>query len=299
VTVLDNFVRGVPPWLAALEQHPHLRLRKHDITHPFPLDLGDVEYLVMATECGNIKRTRLDAYNNIYSRGIIAIRLREGDKLTHVRQCNETDRILMVSQKGMSVQFDVATVTTTGRDTQGVRGMKLAAGDRMVGMEVIHDPTLTILTVTKNGFGKRTLIDDHRLQGRGGKGVITIKTTPRNGPVIDARQVRETDDLVMITDRGRVIRSHISDLSVIGRNTQGVRLMRLDEGERVAATTILPERDEEEGATEVPPVDDEVLAADAEDEALEDEGDEGDSDEGAEDEPSEETDEEDEEPEPK
>ena len=211
------------------------------------------DFIVMATEYGTVKRTRLDAYDNIYSRGIIAIKLREGDSLIRVRLCCEDDRVIMASQSGKSIQFNVSEVSPTGRATMGVRGLRLATKDKCVGMEVIHDPTLTILTVTRNGYGKRTPIDDYRLQGRGGKGVITIKANRRNGPVVGVRQVTESDELVMIANSGKIIRTSVSDVSIIGRNTQGVRLMSMGDDEYVAGIALLGERDEdeEEGADEL------------------------------------------------
>jgi DNA gyrase subunit A len=208
------------------------------------------EFIIMATEKGTIKRSRLDSYDNIYSRGIIAIKLRDGDRLIRVRLCNEEDRIIMASQGGKSIQFPVAQVSPTGRATMGVRGMSLKVEDCCVGMEVIRDPELTILSVTRNGYGKRTRLEDYRYQKRGGQGVITIKTTDRNGPVVSVRQVKECDELVMVTNLGKLIRTNIKDINVIGRNTQGVRLMRTEKKEWVAGVALLAESVEEEVLSE-------------------------------------------------
>ncbi|MBN1945843.1 MAG: DNA gyrase subunit A [Bradymonadales bacterium] len=212
-----------------------------------PIESTDVgEYIVMATEQGTIKRTLLDAYSNILSRGIIAIKLRDGDRLTHVRLCSDSDRILMVSRQGLSIQFEVRSVPPTGRDTMGVRGMRLDDEDKVVGMEVLRDTSLNILTVTENGFGKRTPVQDYPLQGRGGKGVITIKTSERNGLVVGARLVSDEDEIVMITNTGKVIRMAAGVIHVFGRNTQGVRLMRLESEEWVAGIALLAEKEDED-----------------------------------------------------
>ena len=213
-------------------------------------DYEETDFIVMATEYGTVKRTRLDAYDNIYSRGIIAIRLRDGDRLIRVRLCAEDDRVIMASRAGKSIQFNVSEVSPTGRATMGVRGLRLSHEDKCVGMEVIHDPDLTILTVTKNGYGKRTPIDDYRLQGRGGKGVITIKANRRNGPVVGVRQVTDSDELVMIANSGKIIRTSVSDVSIIGRNTQGVRLMSMADDEYVAGIALLAEEEDDEDVDE-------------------------------------------------
>jgi DNA gyrase subunit A len=204
------------------------------------------QYIVMATKLGTIKRTRLSAFGNIYARGIIAIKLREADRLIHVRLCEDGDRIFMAAKYGKSIQFDVGDMRPTGRDTMGVRGIRLGDEDECVGMEVIQDPDLTILTVTRNGFGKRSKISDYRLQTRGGKGVFTIKTTGRNGPVVGVRCVTDDDQLVMVTNTGRVIRTRVERVSVIGRNTQGVTLMKTRPEEYIAGVALLAGGNEEE-----------------------------------------------------
>lgn len=246
-------VHQVPPGSPTTRGRPIVNLLGFDEDErpAYVLPVGKEEestHIAMATALGTIKLTRLDAYGNIYSRGIIAIRLREDDALIRVRLVNPDDRILMAARDGKSIQFNVSDVTATGRATMGVRGMRLSDDDRCVGMEVVRDPTLTILTVTRNGYGKRTPIDDYRLQNRGGKGIITIKCSDRNGPVVGVRQVTESDELVMIANSGKIIRSKVRDISVIGRNTQGVRLMRMAADEYVAGIALLGEReDDEEG----------------------------------------------------
>lgn len=138
-----------------------------------------------------------------------------------------------------------------GRTSRGVRGMQLEGEDRLIGMEVVSDSTsATLVTVTENGYGKRTDLDEYRLQGRGGKGIITIKTSDRNGQVVDIKLINEDFDLMFITDRGKVLRTGVCDLSIIGRNTQGVRLMVLENEERIVAVAKLAEKDEADGNTE-------------------------------------------------
>jgi DNA gyrase subunit A len=208
---------------------------------------ADSKYIVMATRSGTIKRTSLDAYAHITSRGLIAIKLRDDDELIRVRICADDDRIVLATRSGKSIQFPIAEVRPLGRDTMGVRGIEVTGKDACVGMEVVSGDGGTLLTITENGFGKRTSIDDYPLQHRGGKGVITIKTSPRNGKVVTVRQVTEDEEIVIITNLGRLIRMKVRDISVYGRNTQGVTLMRTERGEVVAAVALLAERDDEDG----------------------------------------------------
>jgi DNA gyrase subunit A len=171
---------------------------------------------------------------------LIAARLTDGS----------TD-ILLASRSGKSIRFPEGDVRSMGRTARGVRGMLLEADDRVIGMETVTAATAaTLVTVTENGYGKRTDLDEYRVQSRGGKGIITIKTSERNGKVVDIKLVDEDDDLMFITDRGKVLRTGVAHLSVIGRNTQGVRLMVLEPGERIVAVAKLAEKDEEHGDSE-------------------------------------------------
>jgi len=209
------------------------------------------KYIITATSNGVVKKTDLMAYSNPRVGGIIALTIDEGDRLVSTRLTDGTMDILLASSHGKSIRFPEADIRPVGRASRGVRGMMLEADDRIIGMEVVTDATAaTLVTVTENGFGKRTDLDEYRIQSRGGKGIITIKTTERNGNVVDIKLVTDDSDLMFITDRGKVLRTGVSTLSVIGRNTQGVRLMVLESGERIVAVAKLAEKDEDNGDTE-------------------------------------------------
>jgi DNA gyrase subunit A len=159
---------------------------------------------------------------------------------------DDDQEILLSSRHGKSVRFKSDQVRAMGRGTRGVKGMNLASGDKLVNMEIISPQTeASLLTVTENGFGKRTNISEYPVQKRGGQGVITIKTTERNGYVVESYQVTDEDDLMIITNGGKVIRLNVGDISVIGRNTQGVKLINISEGEKVSAVCRLMDKEEE------------------------------------------------------
>lgn len=209
------------------------------------------KYIVTATRNGVVKKTELMAYSNPRAGGIIALTIDEGDRLVSTRLTDGTMDILLASNHGKSIRFPESDARSMGRTSRGVRGMMLEAGDSIIGMEVVTDATAaTLVTVTENGYGKRTNLDEYRVQSRGGKGIITIKTTERNGQVVDIKLVNDESDLMFITDRGKVLRTGVSMLSIIGRNTQGVRLMVLESGERIVAVARLAEKDEENGDSE-------------------------------------------------
>jgi len=209
------------------------------------------KYIVTATRNGVVKKTELMAYSNPRAGGIIALTIDEGDRLVSTRLTDGSMDILLASSHGKSIRFPESDARSMGRTSRGVRGMMLEAGDSIIGMEVVTDATAaTLVTVTENGYGKRTNLDEYRVQSRGGKGIITIKTTERNGQVVDIKLVNDESDLMFITDRGKVLRTGVSMLSVIGRNTQGVRLMVLENGERIVAVARLAEKDEENGDSE-------------------------------------------------
>jgi DNA gyrase subunit A len=185
------------------------------------------------------------AFSRPRAGGIIAVDLMEGDELIAARITDGTLNVFLGSAMGQSIRFLESEVRPTGRTARGVRGMTLSPGDRIVSMEVLsHGQTL--FTATENGFGKRTLIDEYPVQKRGGKGVITIKTTERNGLVVAIHLVEEDDDVMLITDRGKVIRIPVNGISVISRNTQGVTLMGMEPEERIVSTARLAEKEEEE-----------------------------------------------------
>jgi len=200
-------------------------------------------YILLCTQQGVIKKTELQAYSNPRRGGIIAINLEEGDEVIAARRTNGQQEVLIASASGKSVRFVESQVRAMGRTATGVRGISLTDGDRVVGMEILS-PGATILTVTERGFGKRTPLEDYRLQKRGGQGVITIRTTGRNGPVIGVAQVLEDDEVMLITDGGKVLRCRVSGISTMGRVTQGVTLMDLDAAERLVAVARLAEPDD-------------------------------------------------------
>ncbi len=201
------------------------------------------EFLVMATEKGVIKKTALADYANVRAKGLIAINIDEGDKLIGVKLTNGANDLMLITRAGMSIRFDENDMRDQGRATRGVRGIRLAAGDIVIGIEIM-DPQATLLVITANGYGKRTGFDEYRKIARGGKGVMTVRTSERNGHVVGAHTVRETDVLMLISEGGQMIRFAVSDMRVLSRVTQGVRLINLAEGDRlVSATTMEPDDD--------------------------------------------------------
>uniref|UniRef100_UPI00260A1472 DNA gyrase C-terminal beta-propeller domain-containing protein n=1 Tax=Geobacter sp. TaxID=46610 RepID=UPI00260A1472 len=193
----------------------------------------------------------LKEYANIRSGGIIAVNLDEGDKLITVALTDGKQDVLLASRNGKSIRFREEDARPIGRVGRGVRGMTLEDDDLVIGMEIINEAFTgsTIFTVTENGFGKRTELDEYRVQSRGGNGIITIKTTERNGCVVDIMQVTDENDLMLITDQGKILRIPVAQFSVIGRNTQGVRLMTAEQNERIVAVAKLAEKEEgDEGA---------------------------------------------------
>ncbi|MEZ4602573.1 MAG: DNA gyrase C-terminal beta-propeller domain-containing protein [Desulfobacterales bacterium] len=207
------------------------------------------EHVIMATRQGMVKKTDIMAYSRPRSGGIIAVNLKEGDELIAARVTDGTQNVFLCSSQGKSIRFHESDVRPTGRTASGVRGMNLTADDHLVGMEVLtHGQTL--FTATENGYGKRTLIDEYPVQKRGGKGVITIKTSARNGRVVTILVVGDDDEIMLITDIGKIIRLEISGISVISRNTQGVRLMVMEPEERLVGAARLAEEEEDESDEE-------------------------------------------------
>jgi len=206
-------------------------------------------YIVFATKNGLIKKTELMAYANPRSSGIRAIGLEERDEVIGVRLTDGQQEIILSTAAGQSIRFKEEQVRPTGRGSFGVVGMRLDPGDQMVSMEILT-PGYGVLTVAEGGFGKRTSMDEYRLQSRGGKGIITMKTSEKTGRVIGVQQVTEDDQLMLVTNTGKIIRLRIKDIRVIGRNTQGVRLIDLEEGERVVSLARVAEKEEEEDGGE-------------------------------------------------
>jgi len=210
------------------------------------------KFIMMATRNGVVKKTPLLEYSHPRVGGIIAVNLDEGDKLITVALTDGRQDVLLASKNGKSIRFKESDVRTVGRVSRGVRGMTLEDDDVVIGMEILNEnfTDSTLFTVTENGFGKRTELSEYRCQSRGGKGVITIKTTERNGCVVDIKQVTDENDLMLITDQGKILRVPVAGFSIIGRNTQGVRLMVTEDDERIVAVARLAEKEDEEEAEE-------------------------------------------------
>ncbi len=201
-------------------------------------DLDDDTRLVMATRNGVIKKTLLSGYRNIRKDGIIAINIDDGDELIEVKQTGGSDHVMLCTVDGMSVRFEEEQLREQGRATRGVRGIKLREGDRVCSLEIV-DSEGTFLVCTENGYGKRSEFDEWRITKRGGIGIIAIKTTDRNGKVVGAHSVREDDALMLITANGKMIKMAVSDVGIIGRATQGVRLINLDDGDTLVSATVV------------------------------------------------------------
>jgi DNA gyrase subunit A len=249
------------------------------------------QYLLLATRGGIVKKTALEQYRRRRTKGLIAVKLREGDELVDAVVTRPGDELVLATAKGMAIRFPESDVRPMGRDTSGVRGIKLGSGDRLVGM-VVAVPEATLLTVCEQGYGKRTPFgagtplsgpapgeegeaaeaeapdaaeapDEaegdgssgmrYRTQHRGGKGIRDIKTTARNGQVVSIVAVRDEDQVLMMTARGKIQRVNVREIRPMGRNTQGVRIMRLDEADSLAAMVTVPPSEQEEA--DAPPPD--------------------------------------------
>lgn len=209
-------------------------------------NFAEGKYLLFATRDGIIKKTPLTEYNSARKTGLLSITLKGEDELIDVRLTDGEDNIVLVTRKGLAITFGEKDVRPMGRVSQGVIGIRLNKDDYVIGMEsIVVGSKSTLLAITENGFGKRTELDEYRVQTRGGKGVITYKITPKTGDIVGIRIVEETDDVMLITDTGTIIRLNVSEISVLGRSTQGVTLMRTNEG-KVVSIEKVPEQDEEE-----------------------------------------------------
>jgi DNA gyrase subunit A len=201
------------------------------------------KFVVMATAKGTVKKTDLMEFSRPRSGGIIALGLNEGDSLIATEITGGEDDIFLPTRQGMSIRFREDDVRPVGRTAVGVRGIALEEGDEVVGMEILR-PRGTMLTVTEKGFGKRSAVEEYRVQSRGGKGVITLKVTEKTGSVLGVAQVSEEDDVMLVTDGGKIIRMPVAEIRVSGRNTQGVRLIGMEEDEYVASLARLAEKEE-------------------------------------------------------
>ncbi len=212
-------------------------------------NFADDKYLLMATKHGLIKKTALKEYDSNRKTGLQGITLKEEDELIAVRLTDGQDNVVLVTRNGMCITFDEKDVRPIGRVSQGVIGIRLDEGDEVIGMEsVIAGGKATLLAITENGFGKRTELDEYRVQIRGGKGVITYKITQKTGKLVGVRIATEDDDVMLITDTGTIIRISVKDVSVLGRSTQGVTLMRTNDGGKVVSIeTLTPDEIENDG----------------------------------------------------
>jgi DNA gyrase subunit A len=204
------------------------------------------QFIVMVTKHGVIKKSELTEFDNPMSRGIIAVTLDEGDELIAARITHGNNYIFLGSHEGQAIRFEENHVRPMGRQARGVRAMDLAEGDYLVGMEVVEKDGL-ILSIAENGFGKRTPLEDYRLTNRGGKGVINMKITGRTGKVVAILSVREDSELIIVSQNGKIIRIESSEIRQVGRSSQGVKLVRLDEGDKVAAASVIPDADNTNG----------------------------------------------------
>src|SRR5262249_8342407 len=212
-------------------------------------------YALFATRRGLVKKTDLMQYANPRPSGIIAIALEEGDEGIGVRLTDGTREVILSTRHGQAIRFNEDEVRSMSRDTYGVWGMRMDEGDEVVALDLV-EAGATLLAVSENGYGKRTEMDEYRLTRRGGKGIITMKTTDKTGRVIGVRMVTDEDQIMLVTSGGTVIRLRVNEIRVIGRNTQGVRLIDLDGGERVVSVARLAEREEEgDGKEEAAPTD--------------------------------------------
>jgi DNA gyrase subunit A len=218
------------------------------VTATMPVkEYRDDRFVVMATKQGVIKKTELSAYSKPRQGGIIALSLDQGDKLIAVHVTDGSREMLLGTKQGITIRFKEDDVRSMGRTAHGVKGITLESGDEVIGMETITpDSTTAILTVTEGGYGKRTPVNDYRVQGRGGKGIISVKTTERNGLAVGFLQVREGDEIMLMAAKGKLLRCKVDDIREVGRNTQGVRVLDLDgDDDRVVGVARLAEVVEE------------------------------------------------------
>jgi len=211
----------------------------------------DKRFIVMGTRKGTIKKTDLSAFSNPRSAGIIAIQIDDDDQLIAVEETDGNKDLVIGSRNGMAIRFAEADARPMGRTAYGVRGMQLREGDEVVAMKVV-DEDGTLLTVCENGFGKRTPVSEYRRQSRGGIGLKNVQATDRNGLVVGIACVTDQDELLLVTEQGQIIRMKAGDMRPIGRDTQGVKMMDLAEGDRLVSVATLLELDDEPAKPETP-----------------------------------------------
>ncbi|MBI4843876.1 MAG: DNA gyrase subunit A [Nitrospirae bacterium] len=224
-----------------------IKITQHErITAVFPVrEFRKDRYLFMATMKGTIKKTPLEAYSNPRANGINAISLMEGDELVGVRVTDGSNDINLSTRNGLSIRFKEKDVRPMGRTAKGVKGISIKGDDKVVSVDVLEEDK-TLLTVTENGYGKRTKTEEYRSQKRGGKGIITLKVTPKVGKVVSVLKVSDKDEIMIVTDGGKLIRMDTSNIRTIKRNTQGVTLIKLAENDKVVAVAVLAEKEVEE-----------------------------------------------------
>jgi DNA gyrase subunit A len=208
-------------------------------------DFDENQFVVMATKNGTVKRTPLSAFSRPRPSGIIALSIDEDDSLFSVRLATESDHVFLATRAGMSIRFPATDVRPMGRTARGVRGISVGREDHVVEMETVAGEEGTILTVTEKGFGKRTTLPEYRPQGRGGKGLINLKVTGRNGPVVGVKRVDDDSEIMVISSKGKIIRMPVGGISMIGRSTQGVRVIDVGEDDKVVAVARLPRPESE------------------------------------------------------
>ena len=209
-------------------------------------NFAEGKYLLMGTKNGLIKKTALTEYNSGKKTGLLSITLKDNDELISVKLTDGQDNVVLVTRKGLCITFEEKEVRPIGRIAQGVIGIRLADDDEVIGMEsIITGSKATLLAITENGFGKRTELDEYRVQLRGGRGVITYKVTPKTGELVGVKIADDTQDVMLITDTGTIIRMSVKEISILGRSTQGVTLMRTNDGGKVVSIEIVDKEDEE------------------------------------------------------
>jgi DNA gyrase subunit A len=262
-TLLCFSSRGKMYWLKVYQVPQASRgARGKPIVNLLPLEAGERinavlpirefnadNFVFMATSGGTVKKTPLSLFSRPRASGIIAIDLRQDDRLVDVAITDGQQEIMLVASSGKAIRFKEGDVRAMGRGAAGVRGIKLPPGHEVIALSIVSDGLL--LSATEHGYGKRTSIDEFSLQGRGGQGVIAIQTSERNGRTVGALLVKDDDEIMLISSSGTLVRTPVSDISIIGRNTQGVRLIRLETGQRLVGLARIESMGEEEVVDDV------------------------------------------------
>jgi DNA gyrase subunit A len=209
-------------------------------------EFDDKHYVFMFSQQGLVKKVVLSEFSNPRRSGIVAANLKKGDQLTDVKLTDGTQDIVIGTYNGMAIRFKENEIRPMGRTAAGVRGIRLGKSDKVVGAVNLRRRGTTILVATQKGFGKRSEEEEYRVSHRGGKGIFTVKTSEKTGKMVAIKEALDTDDIVIVTSEGMIIRQHASDIRVAGRNTQGVRLIRLKEGDTIADVAVVIAEDEEE-----------------------------------------------------